>query len=212
MLKVHHLILSRSERIVWFVEELGVPYELVKHTRNAETFRSPDSLWKVSPMGKAPVIHDDGVVVAESGAIVEYLCDRYDGQNRLRPAKGTKEYLAYQHWLHAAESTLMVPVLTDLLCILTQTESPALKGFIDGEYATTLEYLNDTLAEGPFVAGKQFTGADVMVGYTLHLANGTSIPTMKTSAPIGDHPHVVEYLKRLEARPAFEKMRELCAA
>lgn len=210
MLKIHHLVLSRSDRMVWLAEELGLQYELVRHERNPQTFRSPESLWKVSPMGKAPVIQDGEVTVAESGAIVEYMLDHY-GNGRLRPAATTPEYLAYQHWLHAAESTLMVPVLTDVLCVLTQTDSPGLKAFVDGEYATVLGYLNGILEKQDYVAGSELTGADILVAYDLHLANGKAIPVMKGNAPIDHYPAILAYLKRIEARPAFQKAVRLCA-
>lgn len=210
MLKIHHLVLSRSDRIVWLAEELGLQYELVRHERNPQTFRSPESLWKVSPMGKAPVIQDGENTIAESGAIVEYMIDRH-GQGRLRPAADTPEFLAYQHWMHAAESTLMVPVLMDVLCVLTQTDSPGLRGFIDGEYETVLAYLDRTLAKSEFVAGGQLTGADIMVAYDLHLANGKAIPVMKGNAPIARFAAIGKYLERIEARPAFQKAVRLCA-
>jgi glutathione S-transferase len=209
MLKIHHLVLSRSDRIVWLAEELGLRYELVRHVRTP-AFRSPESLWAVSPMGKAPVIEDGDVTVSESGAIVEYLLDRY-GDGRLRPAAGTREHLAYRHWLHAAEATLALPILIDGLCAMTQTTSPALTAFVQGEYATVLGYLDRTLEAHPYVAGAEFTGADVMVAWDLHFANGTAIPGFTTGAPIAKFPRIVGYLERLEARPAFRKTKELCA-
>lgn len=209
MLKIHHLVLSRSDRIVWLAEELGLKYELARHIRRPENFRAPDSLWAVHPMGKAPVIEDDGQTIFESGAIVEYLIDRY-GKGRLKPKAGTPEYMAYLHWMHAAESTLMVPVLTDVLMILTQTQSPGLKGFVDGEYATVFKYLDDTLAKTTFVAGNELTGADIMVAYSLLLGDGSAIPIMKGAAPT-NLPNIAAYLERVKARPAFQKAKELCA-
>ncbi|MSR13073.1 MAG: glutathione S-transferase family protein [Gammaproteobacteria bacterium] len=209
MLKIHHLVLSRSDRIVWLAEELGVKYELVRHVRNPETFRSPDSLWKVAPMGKAPAIQDGDISLGESGAIIEYMLDTY-GQGRLRPELGTPAYRAYQQWMHAAESTLMVPIILEVLCTLTQTDSPALKGFSDGEYQTVFKYLNETLEKSPYVAGSDFTGADIMVTYSLHLANGKAIPIMAGHPPLDKCPAIVSYLERIEARPAFKRAVELC--
>jgi glutathione S-transferase len=207
MLTIHHLVLSRSDRIVWLAEELGLEYELVRHTRDA-AFRAPKSLWAVSPMGKAPVIQDGDLTLAESGAIVEYILDRY-GQGRLRPRADTREFQAYRHWMHAAESTLMVPILMEGLSVMTQAGSPAFKGFIDGEYATVLGYLDKTLSQSDYVAGA-FSGADVMVAYDLRLANGAAIPGFKTEAPLGKYPAIGAYLARVEARPAFQKSRQLC--
>lgn len=209
MLKIHHLVLSRSDRIVWLAEELGIKYELVRHVRDPQTFRAPDTLWQVAPMGKAPAIQDGDITLGESGAIVEYLLDTY-GQNRLRPAKGTAEYRAYQQWMHAAESTLMVPVLLEVLCTLTQTDSPALKGFSEGEYQTVFSYLNQALEKSPYVAGSDFTGADIMVAYSLHLANGKAIPMMAGHPPLDRCPAIVAYLQRIEARPAFKRAVEVC--
>ncbi len=209
MLKIHHLVLSRSDRIVWLAEELGIKYELVRHIRDPATFRSPDTLWKVAPMGKAPAIEDGDITLGESGAIVEYLLDTY-GQGRLRPAKGTPEYRAYQQWMHAAESTLMVPILLEVLCTLTQTDSPALKGFSEGEYQTVFTYLNQTLESSPYVAGSEFTGADIMVAYSLHLANGRAIPMMAGHPPLDRCAAIVAYLQRIEARPAFKRAVEIC--
>jgi glutathione S-transferase len=209
MLKIHHLVLSRSDRIVWLAEELALPYELVRHVRSP-SFRAPESLWAVSPMGKAPVIQDGDVTVTESGAIVEYLLDRY-GNGRLRPPPGSPEYLAYRHWLHAAEATLLLPILMEGLCMMTQASSPALTAFIDGEYATVLGYLDRTLGRHEYVAGSELSGADVMVAWDLHFANGTAIPGFATSAPIAKYPAIVAYLARIEARPAFRKAKEVCA-
>ncbi len=210
MLKIHHLVLSRSDRIVWLAEELGVPYELVRHVRDAQTFRSPPSLWEVSPMGKAPAIEDDGKTIAESGAVIEYMLDKY-GNGRLRPKAGTPEFFAYREWLHAAESTLMVPILTDVLCVLTQTNAPGLKAFYDGEYETLFKYLDATLGKTPYVAGSELTGADINVAYSLQLADGSAIPIMKGTAPIERFPNIVAYLQRIAARPAFQKARAVCA-
>lgn len=210
MLKIHHLVLSRSDRIVWLAEELGLRYELVRHQRNPQTFRAPESLWKVSPMGKAPVIQDGDVTVCESGAIVEYLIDRH-GQGRLRPAADSPEFLAYQHWMHAAESTLMAPILMDVLCVLTQTEAPGLKAFMEGEFATVFSYLDKVLSKSAHVAGAQFTGADIMVAYDLRLANGKAIPAMKGTAPVERYAAIGDYLRRIETRPAFQKAVSVCA-
>lgn len=209
MLKIHHLVLSRSDRIVWLAEELGLQYELIRHVRTP-AFRAPESLWAVSPMGKAPVIQDGDVTVSESGAIVEYLLERY-GNRRLQPAAGSPEHLAYRHWMHAAESTLLLPILMEGLCMMTQASSPALTAFVNGEYATVLGYLDRTLAAHEYVAGQAFSGADIMVAWDLHFANGTAIPGFATTAPLAAHPAIVAYLARIEQRPAFRKAKELCA-
>lgn len=210
MITIHHLNMSRSERIVWLAEELGLRYELINHQRNPQTFRAPPSLWTVSPLGKSPVIQDNGKTICESGAVVEYLIERH-GSGKLKPKPDSDEYIAYLHWMHAAESTLMVPIIMDLLGKMLQVDVPAYKMFLDSEYKTTLVFLDTTLAKTPYVAGENFTGADVMVAYDLHLANGTSFPALKSTAPLESYPNIVAYMKRVEARPAYQKMRKLCA-
>lgn len=209
MLTIHHLNMSRSERIVWLAEELGLEYTLVHHRRNEATFRAPPSLWAVSPLGKAPVIVDDQYTVYESGAVVEYLIERH-GAGRLKPRPDDDAFPKYLHWMHAAESTLMTPILLDLLGNMLQVNSPVYQGFVDSEYQITLRHLDATLARHDFVAGDDFTGADIMVAYDLHLANGTSSPLFKTSAPLQAYSHITAYLQRIESRPAYQRMRQLC--
>jgi glutathione S-transferase len=211
VLTVHHLVYSRSDRIVWLAEELGLTYELVKHHRDPQTFRAPPSLWAVSPMGKAPVIQDGAVTVNESGAVVEYLLDHY-GQGKLCPKADTPEYVQYLHWMHAAESTLMTPVLMDLLSKMTQVEAPLFKGFLDGEYKTLFDYLGKTVEKHAYIAGPDFTAADIMVSYPLRMADNTAIPMpgLESAAPFVEHPEITEYLNRLRARPAYQRAEQKC--
>jgi glutathione S-transferase len=211
MVKIHHLVYSRSDRIVWLAEELGLTYELVKHNRDPQTFRSPPSLWAVSPMGKAPVIQDGETTVCESGAVVEYILDHY-GQGKLRPKAGTPEYVQYLHWMHAAESTLMTPVLMDFLSKMTQVDAPLFKGFIDGEYKTLFDYLDKTVSKHAYIAGPDFTAADIMVSYPLRMADTTAIPMpgLASAAPFAEHPQITAYVDRLRARPAFQRAEQKC--
>ena len=210
MLKIHHLVLSRSERIVWLAEELGLPYELVRHERDPVTFRAPTSLKIYSPMAKFPSIQDGDLSLAESGAIVEYLLTKY-GNGRLRPAPDSKDYPRYLHWMHAAESTLMVPILFELLGAMTQCSAPAMEGFIGGEYDTVFGYLNEVLSKHDYVAGNSFSAADIMVVYSLQLANGSAIPLMKSKQDFTRFPAIGAYLARVEQRPSLVKARQLCA-
>lgn len=209
MLKIHHLNQSRSERIVWLAEELGLDYELVRHQRDSQTLRSPPSLCAVSPLGKAPIIEDDGVAVCESGAIVEYLIDRH-GKGALRPARDTPEYLRYMHWMHCAESTLAAPVVVDIITTMTQAKSPLVDGFIQGEYDTLFKYLSATVGENGYVAGAEFTAADTMVAYMLWIIDGSALKKLGLApkSPIADYPNVVNYLARLRTRPAYRRAAE----
>lgn len=210
MLKIHHLVLSRSERIVWLAEEMGLRYELVRHLRDPQTFRAPPSLRAVTPLAKAPVIEDDGIVVEESSVICDYLLDRH-GDHGLRPAPGSAARRAYDYWMASAESTLMYPVLIDLLSVLTQSDAPGLQAFAMGEYDTMLAHVERTLADGDYLVDNRFSAADVMVYYTLAMAAGTAIP-FPTHAPLDRHPQVRAYLARLEQRPAWQRTAKACAA
>ena len=203
VLKIHHLNQSRSERIVWLAEELGLDYELVKHKRDPQTFRSPPSLHAVGPLGKAPVIEDNGNTIFESGAVIEYLVDHY-GQGRLRPAAGTPEMLRYQHWMHCAESTLATPVMMDFVTGMAQAKNAMVDGFVQGEYKAIFSYLNEQLGAGGYVAGPQFTAADPMVAYPLWLIDGTILKESGFAQPalLADYPNIVGYLARLQQRPA----------
>jgi glutathione S-transferase len=205
MLKIHHLGMSRSDRSIWLAEELGLQYELITHTRNPETFRSPQSLWDVSPMGKAPLIEDDGKTIPESGAIVEYILDKY-GEGRLRPNRDTAAYIDYLHWMHAAESTLMTPILIDMLSAMTATSSPGLKGFCEGEFKTVFTYMNQILSEREYIAGA-FSGADIMVAFPLMMLESPlfASPGVEKGAAFIPYPAIQSYLNRLRARPAWVK-------
>ena len=184
MLKIHHLVLSRSDRIVWLAEELNLPYELVRHDRDPGTFRAPAALRAYSPMGKFPSIQDGDLTLAESGAIIEYILIRH-GNGKLRPAADSADLPAYLHWIHAAESTLMLPIIFDLFGARLKIDPAMLSGFVQGEYKTVLSYLDTVLAANAYVAGTNFTAADIMVSYTLELASGAAIPMMKSHAPLG---------------------------
>lgn len=210
MLKIHHLVLSRSDRIVWLAEELGIPYELVVHQRNPETFRAPESLRAITELAKAPVIQDGGTTVLESAVICDYILDHY-GNGRLRPAAGTPERLLYDYWMHCAESTLMYPVLIDVLAGMTQSDAPGLLGFAAGEYATMFGHVERSLGGHDYLLASGFSAADVMVYWTIALGSGAAIPLMKSHAPMDSFPRIRAYLARCEARPAFQKAKKLCA-
>lgn len=209
MLKIHHLVLSRSERIVWLAEELGIRYELVRHQRDPQTFRAPPSLRAVTPLAKAPVIEDDGVVVEESAVICDYLIEHHGG-GRLRPAAGTAARRAYDYWMACSESTLMYPAIIDLLVGLTQSDAPGLMAFASGEYQTMLAHVDRALGDGEFLIDNRFSAADVMVYYTLAMAAGRAIP-FPSHAPMADYPRLGAYLARLEARPAWQRTAQICA-
>lgn len=206
MITIHHLNRSRSERIVWLAEELGLRYTLVRHQRDAVTLRAPETLWAINPLGKSPVIEDDGVIVAESGAIVEYVLEKY-GNGRLRPAPDDPQWPIYLHWMHAAESTLMLAPMVDFLTKMTGARSDLLTGFVGGEYATVMGYLDTQVAAHEFIIGNSFTGADIMVAFTLRMMDMELFPGsgLALQVALKDYPAAKAYLDRLFARPAWQR-------
>lgn len=214
MITVHHLEQSRSQRILWLLEELGVPYEVQRYARDPETNLAPAALKKIHPLGKSPVIVDDAhatpLTVAETGAIVEYLIDHY-GKGRLKPADSTADALRYRHWLHYAEGSLMTPLLLKLVMTRIATApmpffaKPIAKaltkkvsdGFIDPNIKTHFDYVEAELAHGDFLAGPELSGADIMMSFPLEAAaarNSTAV----------NRPKMTAYLARLHARPAYQ--------
>jgi glutathione S-transferase len=192
-IRVHHLKISRSTRIIWLLEELGLPYELVEHTRDPATFRSPPSLYEVHPLGKAPAVEIDGRVMVESSAIIEYIVDQRGAGQLLPPASGRAEYL---EWLHFAEGTLGMPMLMRLLGPRLGLGEAAL-GFMDAELAKQLGWIEAQLEGRSFLCGETFTGADINLEYLLEHAE-----TLKL---LEGRPNLTRYLAALKARPAYVK-------
>lgn len=195
-IRVHHLKISRSTRIIWLMEELGLPYELVQHIRG-EDFRSPPSLYDVHPLGKAPAVEVDGRTMVESSAIIEYIVDRFGGGKLLPPESGRAEYL---EWLHFAEGTLGMPMLMRLLGPRWGMPEMAL-GFMEAELKKQLDWIESQLEGRSFLCGETFTGADINLEYLLEHA--------ETLGLIEPRPNLSRYLAALKARPAYVKAIEL---
>jgi glutathione S-transferase len=195
-IRVHHLKISRSTRIIWLMEELGLPYELIEHTRSAD-FRSPPSLYDVHPLGKAPAVEVDGRVMVESSAIIEYIVDRHGAGQLLPPDSGRAEYL---EWLHFAEGTLAMPMLMRLLGPRLSLGEGAL-AFMDAELTKQLGWIEAQLAGKAFLCGDTFTGADINLEYLLEHAD--------TLGLIAPRPNLSRYLAALKARPGYNKAIEL---
>lgn len=192
---VHHLENSRSQRILWLLEELGLPYAVERYERNKATMLAPPELRRVHPLGKAPVIDDDGVVVAETGAIVEYLVEKGDG--RLGAPAHRDDALRYRHFLHYAEGSLMPPLLVKLVLsrvpLLGKVAQKKFQPMID----VHLDYVEAELAARPWFAGKDFTAADVMMSFPLEAA------VTRAGATEG-RPHIAAWLAKIHARPAYQ--------
>ncbi len=195
-IRVHHLRISRSTRIVWLCEELGLDYELVEHTRDPTTFRSPPSLYDVHPLGKAPAVEVDGRTMVESSAIIEYLVEKFGG-GQLLPTDS--ERAAYLEWLHFTEGTLGMPMLMRLLGPRLGLGVQGL-GFMDAELAKQLDWIEGQLAGRDFLCGT-FTGADINLEYMLEHAEQMGL--------LSTRPNLNGYLQRLKARPAYKKAIEL---
>jgi glutathione S-transferase len=194
MIVVHHLENSRSQRVLWLLEELGLPYEVRRYARDPKTMLAPRELRRVHPLGKSPLIEESGRVVAETGAIIEYLVEKAEG--RLGPPANREEVLRYRHFLHYAEGSLMPPLLA-LLVVgrLGLLGRPARKPLL-AMFAVHLQWLNAELATRPWFAGETFTAADIMMSFPLEAARNRA-------GLNGRYPNLLDWLERIHARPAY---------
>jgi len=157
MLKVHHLNNSRSQRILWLLEELGTPYEIKRYQRNPETRLAPPELQEVHPLGKSPAITDGDVRIAESGAVVDYIIRRY-GKGTMMPPLGSPEYETYNEWLHYSEGSAMLPLMLNLYVSRLKEAGAPLHPRIDSELANHLGYIDAALKGRDFFVGPSLTG------------------------------------------------------
>jgi len=212
MITVHHLENSRSQRVLWLLEELGVPYQVKRYERDPVTMQAPRALRDVHPIGKSPVITDDGAVIAETGAIVEYLVEKY-GKGKLAPKAGAPDRLAWTYWLHYAEGSAMPPFLLQLVFLRMPKSAPALirpiaaaiakraqAGFIDPQIKSHLAFWETTLEKSAWFAGKAFTAADIMMSFPLEVA--------AARFGIAGYPKVAAFLAAIHARPAYQRALE----
>ena len=196
MIKLHHLEYSRSTRIIWLLEELGVEYEMVRHQRHPETMRAQADLAAVHPLPKAPTVIIDGDLMMESGAIIEYILEQY-GDGKLAPAVGSKDRAEYLEWLHFAEGTIANPVIVSMLAPRFGGLGEGYAPFVEGEVVKLLDYTEKHLDNREFIAGDSFTGADINMMYVLELA--------KAAGMLANRPASDNYAKRMMARTAYKK-------
>lgn len=212
MIVVHHLNNSRSQRVLWLLEELGVPYEVKRYERDPQTMLAPPELKAIHPLGKSPVIGDGDKVIAETGAIIEYIVETY-GQGRLVPAAGSAERLRYTYWLHYAEGSGMPPLLLKLVFSALPKRAPGLMkplvksiaakaeaGFVDPQLKTHIDYWEAELAKSPWFAGPDFTAADIAMSFPLEAA--------ADRAGAASRPHVKAFLERIHGRSAYQRALE----
>ena len=194
MIVVHHLENSRSQRVLWLLEELGLPYEVRRYARDPKTMLAPPELKNVHPLGKSPVIEDGGRVVAETGAIVEYLVEKAEG--RLGPPPNREAVLRYRHFLHYAEGSMMPPLLALLvvgrLGMLGKPARAPVQAMLDGH----LDWLEGEIATRDWFAGDKFTAADVMMSFPLEASRSRG-------GLDESRPHLIDWLERIHARPAY---------
>ncbi|MFC3675788.1 glutathione S-transferase family protein [Ferrovibrio xuzhouensis] len=217
MITVHHLNNSRSQRVLWLLEELGVPYEVVRYQRRPDMLAPPE-LKKVHPLGKSPVITDSGITedgrtIAETGAILDYILEKH-GQGRLVPPAGSDEKLRFTYWLHYAEGSAMPLLLLKLIFLRLPGQVPGLlrpivgmvakkvqQRLTDPQLATALAFWNDELQQrGPWFAGADFSAADIIMSFPVEAAS--------SRIGLGDHAALKDWLQRIHARPAYLKALE----
>jgi glutathione S-transferase len=199
MLILHHLNDSRSQRILWLLEELGVPYEIERYQRDATTRLAPPELAAVHPLGKSPVITDGGIRIGESGAIVDYLIRAY-GKGTMMPAMGTVDYEAYNEWLHYSEGSAMLPLMLNLYVSRLKEAGAPLHPRIDSEIDNHLGYVDGALKGREFFIGDALTGADIQMSFVGEMA--------KAFNKLGPYPNLAVWLTRMHARPAFQRSIE----
>jgi glutathione S-transferase len=214
MIIVHHLENSRSQRVLWLLEELGLPYEVRRYARDPKTMLAPPELERVHPLGKSPVIGDGRVTVAESGAIAEYLLDSYDREGRLRPPAGTAARRRFTYWLHFAEGSAMPPLLIKLVCervrsapmpffvrpVARAIADKVTSGFVAPNLERQFGFMEGELKRSRWFAGDLFSAADIQMSFPLEAAARGGLDTR--------YPRLQDWLARIHARPAFRRALE----
>ncbi len=213
MITLHHLERSRSHRVLWLLEELGVKYDVKRYPRDPETRLAPPELRKVHPLGKSPIVTDGERTLVESGPILDYLVDRY-GEGRFRPKAGSEERLRYDYWLHYAEGSAMSPLLMALVFTQVKKKSPwivrpiagaiadkVFAGFIDPQLTTHFGWVERELGRSAWFAGEDFTAADIQMSYP--------VEAHQTRGKPASRPNTAAWLERARARPAYKKAVEV---
>lgn len=213
MITVHHLEHSRSHRILWLLEELGADYEIEHYARDPNTMLAPESLYKIHPLGKSPIITDGGHTIAESGAIIEYLIDTYGEETRLRPAPKSEALLRYRYWLHAAEGSWMPLLVTSLVFRESVRRTPRLirpivqgvatkvrENYVAPNLERQMAYAEAELSDRPYFTGEELSGADVMMSYPVQAA-------LRAFAE-SDFPKLSAFMARIRVREAWRRAEE----
>lgn len=200
MIKLHHLNQSRSKRIIWLLEELGLDYEVLAYQRDSVTFLAPPELKSVHPLGKSPVLEDNGQVITESGAITEYLIEQY-GAEKLAPQRGTQAYVEYLQWLHFAESSAILPLLLKVFVAKDGAEMNFLDGYADVETQKVMSYFNQCLEGKTYLVEERLTGADIMMSFIVEMLHKFGL--------LAQFENIQRYAALLAEHPAYQKANML---
>jgi glutathione S-transferase len=195
MIIVHHLNNSRSQRILWLLEELAIPYELKCYQRDPKTNLAPPELKAINALGKSPVIEDGAQKLIESSAIIDYLIRRH-GDGRLQPDPSTPAYDEYVQWLHFAEGSAMLPLMLNLYVGRLGEAGAPLHPRINSEVANYLAYLDTALSQSDYLLGDEFSAADVQMSFIGEIA--------RAQGKLGNYPHVAAWIERFQARAAYQ--------
>jgi glutathione S-transferase len=199
MLKVHHLNNSRSQRILWLLEELGLPYEIVKYQRDPATNLAPEALKRIHPLGKSPVLEDDGQVVIESGAIIEYVVRKH-GKGRLAPKDGTPAAVEYLQLMHYAEGSAMLPIMLKLYLGRLGEAGKPLEARVVSEIENHMGYLDARLDRNDWFVANEFSAADIQLSFVIQAA--------RLLYGLAKFPNLTRFLDRIHARPAYQRALE----
>ena len=194
LIRVHHLNASRSQRVLWLLEELGIPYEIVFYRRASKTMRAPSALRKVHPLGKAPILEDNGRIFTESGVILDYLVTQYGPD--LAPAPDDEQYWRYRYWMHYAEGSLMSPMLLKLVVNKLGPLGWPIRNMVNRELERHLDFLESEASKSQWFAGDQLSAADIMMSFPLEAAAARA-------GLDSSRPHLWRVLQQIRARPAY---------
>ena len=198
-IKVHHLNNSRSQRILWLLEEIGTPYEIVHHQRDTVTNLAPPELLDIHPLGKSPVIEDDGRIIYETGAIVEYICERHGGAH-LVPLRGSDDHIRYLEFMHFAEGSAMTPILLNLYASRLGDAAAPLRPRIDQQLESHFAFMENQVRPSGYFIGDSLTGADIMLSFPAEAA--------VMSGRAADKPKLAGFVKAMQARPSYQAALE----
>lgn len=200
MIILHHLNQSRSKRIIWLLEELGVEYKIQPYCRDKVTFLAPPELKSVHPLGKSPVLEDNGMIITESGAITEYLIETY-GNGKFMPERGTQAYIDYIQWLHFAESSAILPLLLKMFVTKDGAKMNFLGDYADMETQKVMQYFDQRLADKTYLVEERLTGADFMMSFITEILGNYSV--------LAAFPNIQRYAEQLQTHQGYQTAQAL---